>query len=54
MDELKTALNEHLDQVQVILEKVSSDLRVGMQPAVDNFIGFFHAIDWKVHLSILI
>nr|GEW49274.1 transmembrane protein 18 [Tanacetum cinerariifolium] len=47
MDELKTALNDHLDQLQGILEKVSAELRVGMQPAVDNFIGFFHAIDWK-------
>ncbi|GKA72272.1 transmembrane protein 18 [Tanacetum coccineum] len=47
MDELKTAMNDHVDQLQEILEKVSAELRVGMQPAVDNFIGFFHAIDWK-------
>lgn len=51
MDEIKTAMNDHLDQVQEVFEKISSELRVGMQPAVDNFIGFFHAIDWKVYLS---
>ncbi|KAJ0793809.1 hypothetical protein HanOQP8_Chr01g0033361 [Helianthus annuus] len=54
MDELKTAMNDHLDQMQEVIEKISSELRVGMQPAMDNFIGFFHAIDWKVHLSTLI
>ncbi|GJU49927.1 hypothetical protein Tco_1219482, partial [Tanacetum coccineum] len=37
----------HVDQLQGNLEKVSAELRVGMQPAVDNFIGFFHAIDCK-------
>ncbi|KAI3677118.1 hypothetical protein L1987_86738 [Smallanthus sonchifolius] len=47
MDELKTAMNDHLDQMQEIVEKFSSELRIGMQPAMDNFIGFFHAIDWK-------
>ncbi|KAL8204895.1 hypothetical protein R6Q57_010518 [Mikania cordata] len=47
MDELKTAMNDHLDQMQEIVEKISSELRIGMQPAMDNFIGFFHAIDWK-------
>nr|GEX07017.1 transmembrane protein 18 [Tanacetum cinerariifolium] len=47
MDELKTTTNDDVDQLQGILEKVSVELRVGMQPAVDNFIGFFHAIDWK-------
>ncbi|PWA44254.1 hypothetical protein CTI12_AA528120 [Artemisia annua] len=47
MDELKTAMSDHMDQMQEIIEKVSAELRVGMQPAVDNFIGFFHAIDWK-------
>ncbi|GJT22104.1 hypothetical protein Tco_0892041 [Tanacetum coccineum] len=34
-------------EAQGILEKVSAELRVGMQPTVDNFIGFFHAINWK-------
>ncbi|KAL4560559.1 hypothetical protein LXL04_032712 [Taraxacum kok-saghyz] len=47
MDELKTVMNEHMDQMQEIVDKVSSHLRIGMQPAMDNFIGFFHAIDWK-------
>ncbi|XP_024982395.1 transmembrane protein 18 isoform X2 [Cynara cardunculus var. scolymus] len=47
MDELKTAMNDHMDQMQEIVEKLSSELRIGLQPAMDNFIGFFHAIDWK-------
>lgn len=47
MDELKTAMNGHMDQVQELVEKLSAELRIGMQPAMDNFIGFFHAIDWK-------
>ncbi|KAG2314757.1 hypothetical protein Bca52824_017879 [Brassica carinata] len=28
-------------------QKLSGELRTGLQPAYDNFIGFFHAIDWK-------
>ncbi|KAL8259691.1 hypothetical protein R6Q59_027644 [Mikania micrantha] len=47
MDELNTAMNDHLDQIQEIVEKIPSEIRIGMQPAMDNFIGFFHAIDWK-------
>ncbi|KAK9058780.1 hypothetical protein SSX86_023623 [Deinandra increscens subsp. villosa] len=63
MDELKTVMNDHLDQMQEIVEKISSELRIGMQPAMDNFVGFFHAIDWKepwlvgvmvFHLTVLI
>ena len=48
MDELKTALDEHMDLVSHLFENLSSQLRSGMRPALDNFIGFFHAIDWKV------
>ncbi|GJV70373.1 hypothetical protein Tco_1490368 [Tanacetum coccineum] len=38
----------HVDQLQGNLKKVSAELRVGMQLAIDNFIGFFHAIDCKL------
>lgn len=48
MDELRTALDEHMDLVSHMFENLSSQLRSGMRPAFDNFIGFFHAIDWKV------
>ncbi|KAG6529913.1 hypothetical protein ZIOFF_012130 [Zingiber officinale] len=48
MEDLKAALNEHVDLVSDLFEKFSAELRSGFGPAVDNFIGFFHAIDWKV------
>lgn len=48
MEDLKAALNEHVDLVSDLFEKLSAELRSGFGPAVDNFIGFFHAIDWKV------
>ncbi|KAI3906004.1 hypothetical protein MKW92_018701 [Papaver armeniacum] len=47
MEELKSAMNEHMDLMSDLVEKFSGELRVGLQPAVDNFLGFFHAIDWK-------
>ncbi|KAJ4804703.1 Transmembrane protein 18 [Rhynchospora pubera] len=47
MDEMKAAMNEHVDLVSDLLQRLSSELRSGFGPAVDNFIGFFHAIDWK-------
>ncbi|MCL7030625.1 hypothetical protein MKW94_027859 [Papaver nudicaule] len=47
MEELKVAMNEHMDLMSDLVEKFSGELRVGLQPAVDNFLGFFHAIDWK-------
>ncbi|XP_042464517.1 transmembrane protein 18-like isoform X1 [Zingiber officinale] len=47
MEDLKAALNEHVDLVSDLFEKFSAELRSGFGPAVDNFIGFFHAIDWK-------
>lgn len=53
MDELRTALDEHMDLVSHLFENLSSQLRTGMRPALDNFIGFFHAIDWKVFTLIL-
>ncbi|KAK3037071.1 hypothetical protein RJ639_031788 [Escallonia herrerae] len=47
MEELKSAMNEHLDQMADLVEKFTVELRSGLKPATDNFIGFFHAIDWK-------
>ncbi|KAJ4967365.1 hypothetical protein NE237_019214 [Protea cynaroides] len=47
MEDLKSAMNEHIDQMQVLLEKLTAELKTGFQPAYENFMGFFHAIDWK-------
>lgn len=41
-------MEEHMDQMADLVQKLSSELRSGLRPAVDNFVGFFHAIDWKV------
>lgn len=51
MEDLKAAVNEHIDQVAELVEKLSAEIRTGFQPAYENFIGFFHAIDWKVGAS---
>ncbi|KAL3634727.1 hypothetical protein CASFOL_021781 [Castilleja foliolosa] len=47
MEELQSALNAHVDQMADLVEKLSSELRSGLKPAYENFMGFFHAIDWK-------
>jgi hypothetical protein len=47
MDELRSAMEEQVGQMADLVQKLSSELRTGFKPAVDNFIGFFHAIDWK-------
>ncbi|KAJ0972033.1 hypothetical protein J5N97_019992 [Dioscorea zingiberensis] len=47
MEDLRSALKEHADLVSHLFEKFSTELRTGFQPAYDEFIGFFHAIDWK-------
>lgn len=47
MEELRSTLNEHIDVVSEIFGNFSTGLRSGFQPAYVNFIGFFHAIDWK-------
>ncbi|XP_057973311.1 uncharacterized protein LOC131161513 [Malania oleifera] len=47
MEELKSAMEEHMEQMMDLIEKVTAELRSGIRPALDNFIGFFHAIDWK-------
>ncbi|KAG1328043.1 Transmembrane protein 18 [Cocos nucifera] len=49
MEDLKVALNNHADLVSELFEKLSAELRSGFRPAVDDFVGFFHAIDWKVN-----
>lgn len=36
-----------MDQMADLVQKLSAELRTGLRPAFDNFIGFFHAIDWK-------
>ncbi|KAL8553978.1 hypothetical protein ACS0TY_002295 [Phlomoides rotata] len=47
MDELQSAVNAHVDQVADLVEKLSAELRSGLKPAYEYFLGFFHAIDWK-------
>lgn len=47
MEDLKLAMDDHMQQMSDLIEKLSSELRTGFKPACDNFIGFFHAIDWK-------
>ncbi|XP_047330493.1 transmembrane protein 18 [Impatiens glandulifera] len=47
MDEIRSAMEDHLDQMADLVQKLSAELRSGMRPAYDHFIGFFHAIDWK-------
>ncbi|KAK7271023.1 hypothetical protein RJT34_26603 [Clitoria ternatea] len=47
MEELKSVMEEHMDLMADLVQKLSSELRTGLRPAYDNFIGFFHAIDWK-------
>ncbi|KAL5558488.1 hypothetical protein UlMin_034699 [Ulmus minor] len=47
MEELRSAMEDHFEQMGDLLQKFSAELRSGLQPAYENFIGFFHAIDWK-------
>ncbi|XP_059452932.1 uncharacterized protein LOC132183598 [Corylus avellana] len=47
MEELKSAMEEHMEQMADLVQKFSAELRSGLRPALDNFLGFFHAIDWK-------
>lgn len=47
IDELKSAMEEHVDLMSDLVQKISSELRSNLRPAKDNFLGFFHAIDWK-------
>uniref|UniRef100_A0ACD5WWT3 Uncharacterized protein n=1 Tax=Avena sativa TaxID=4498 RepID=A0ACD5WWT3_AVESA len=47
VEEVRSTLNEHADVLAELFGRVSTELRGGFVPAVDSFIGFFHAIDWK-------
>ncbi|KAK2357717.1 transmembrane protein [Trifolium repens] len=47
MEELKSVMEEHFDLMSDLVQKISSELRSNLRPAYDNFLGFFHAIDWK-------
>ncbi|OEL17874.1 hypothetical protein BAE44_0021106 [Dichanthelium oligosanthes] len=47
VEEVRSALNDHADVVAELFGRVSSELRTGFAPAVDSFVGFFHAVDWK-------
>ncbi|KAF3783193.1 Transmembrane protein [Nymphaea thermarum] len=47
MEEVKSAIEAQLDFLSDLFDKVRGEIRSGSQPAIDNFIGFFHAIDWK-------
>lgn len=48
MEDITSALNAHMDQMADLVEKFGAELRSGLKPAYNNFMGFFHAIDWKV------
>ncbi|KAG6406047.1 hypothetical protein SASPL_133643 [Salvia splendens] len=48
MEELQSAVNAHFDQMADLVKKLSAEFRSGLKPAYENFMGFFHAIDWKV------
>lgn len=48
MEEITSALNAHMDQMADLVEKITAEFRSGLKPAYNNFLGFFHAIDWKV------
>ncbi|XP_019450486.1 PREDICTED: uncharacterized protein LOC109352750 [Lupinus angustifolius] len=47
MAELKSTMEEHMELMADLVQKLSSELRSGLRPAYENFMGFFHAIDWK-------
>jgi hypothetical protein len=53
VEEVRSALNEHADVVAEFFGRVSTELRGGFAPAVDTFVGFFHAVDWKVRVRLL-
>lgn len=40
-------MEEHMNLMADLVQKLSTELRSGLAPAYDNFMGFFHAIDWK-------
>lgn len=52
MEEISSAMEQQMDLMADLVQKLSGELRTGLQPAYANFIGFFHAIDWKVTESV--
>ncbi|GAV85902.1 LOW QUALITY PROTEIN: hypothetical protein CFOL_v3_29336 [Cephalotus follicularis] len=44
MDTIQLAIEEHIEQMEDLVQKLSSEIRSGLRPA---YMGFFHAIDWK-------
>ncbi|ERN08551.1 hypothetical protein AMTRI_Chr11g98320 [Amborella trichopoda] len=54
MDELKVALDDHFKQMNLLFETFVLEIRKGARPAYDNFMGFFHAIDWTEPWLILL
>uniref|UniRef100_A0A7N0RDY8 Transmembrane protein 18 n=1 Tax=Kalanchoe fedtschenkoi TaxID=63787 RepID=A0A7N0RDY8_KALFE len=47
MEEVIGAVEDHVNQMADLLQQFTAEFRSGLRPAYDNFIGFFHAIDWK-------
>ncbi|KAK9758194.1 hypothetical protein RND81_01G214200 [Saponaria officinalis] len=47
MEEIRSTMEDHMNQMADLIQKISGELRSSFAPARDNFIGFFHAIDWK-------
>ncbi|KAL5778948.1 hypothetical protein ACOSQ2_009685 [Xanthoceras sorbifolium] len=47
MEELRSAMEAHMDQMSDLVQKITAELRSGLGPAYDNMMGFFHAISWK-------
>ncbi|KAJ8431441.1 hypothetical protein Cgig2_014934 [Carnegiea gigantea] len=47
MEEVRSTMEEHMNMMVDMVQKISIELRSGFAPSYDNFIGFFHAIDWK-------
>ncbi|KAJ0235586.1 Transmembrane protein 18 [Hirschfeldia incana] len=47
MEEIRSAMEQQMDLMADLVQKLSGELRTGFQPAYENFIGFLHAIDWK-------
>lgn len=48
MEDISKAFEQHMEQMVDLVHKFSAELRSGLQPAYANFMGFIHAIDWKV------
>uniref|UniRef100_A0A803L053 Transmembrane protein 18 n=1 Tax=Chenopodium quinoa TaxID=63459 RepID=A0A803L053_CHEQI len=54
MDEVRSAMEDHMNQIADLVQKLSDELRSGFAPAYDNFMGFFHAIDWKLVIGAVV